>query len=120
MSSRSVPGGRSTITDIVIAPATIGGDQRITLHSATIRGDNRFPALWVVLKWFDDAGNQMTFVRESEFGEWKEFLDLLDKAEAAGKAAKSAPAQLPGSGEAAASVPPAAGPARGEGSLNMK
>jgi len=80
ISAKPVPGGRSTISDVVIVPAAIAVSQPITLYGATIGGDSRFPALWVVLKWFDEAGNQMTFVRESEFAEWKEFLELLDKA----------------------------------------
>jgi len=120
ISSRSVPGGRSAINDIVIVPATIAADRPITLHGATIRGDNRFPALWVVMKWFDDSGNQVTCVRESEFAEWQEFLDLLNKAEAAAKPASSAPAQPPdGRGADAAPVPPAGG-ARGESSTSGK
>jgi hypothetical protein len=36
----------------------------MNLSIVTVQQDNRFPVSWTVLKWFDEAGNLMIFVRQ--------------------------------------------------------
>jgi len=89
LEAQTVPKGARARWDIVITPSTLAVAGPIILRDATVQNDNRFPALWTVLKCFDDAGNQDTFVRQSVYDEWREFRDLLEKAERAEQAEKA-------------------------------
>lgn len=51
---------------VIIHPKTIGVWRDITLADVMVDQDNRFPVSWMVLKWRDEAGNRMTFIRQED------------------------------------------------------
>ncbi len=54
------------IFDIFIHPTSMAVWRDITLSDVTVDPDNRFPVSWMVLKWLDEAKNQMTFIRQED------------------------------------------------------
>jgi len=54
------------IFDVFIHPTTMAVWPDITLADTIVDQDNRFPLTWTVLKWLDEAKNQMTFIRQED------------------------------------------------------
>ena len=58
--------GLRTLFNLVISPTTMAVWRPLTLTDVTVGKDNRFPLSWTVLKWRDEAGNLITFIREDD------------------------------------------------------
>jgi hypothetical protein len=52
------------VFNVMIHPKTMAVWRDITLADIMVDQDNRFPVSWTVLKWRDEAGNRMTFIRQ--------------------------------------------------------
>lgn len=52
--------------DLFIHPTTMAVWREIALSDITVGKDNRFPIAWTVLKWLDEAKNQITFKRQED------------------------------------------------------
>jgi len=77
---QTVPEGHRDRWQVVIMPTTLAVRQSITLEDVTVQNDNRFPGIWKVLKWIDDSGNLITFVRKSDHDKWRAYRDLPNTA----------------------------------------
>lgn len=64
------PGYRQKF-NISINPTYMAVWRPITLSDVTTQADNRFPAKWIVLKWYDEGGKRITFLREEDYKKWR-------------------------------------------------